>query len=212
MFQTFANNLIGSIIVCTLIIGALILYESKKHKREADRKMAEFWAREAKSNSVRRQDISQLDYITIPFDSLPFVETDDGEINACQKELLALKGTKILNLSGISNTDLKLQYGVANLPQLSEYDEACTRMFRIIANLGFHLSQKGYHDEAVAFLEYGISAGSDLSRNYYVLADEYILAGRYEKVRELITHAESITSPMGPSILRELNAKLSAIC
>ncbi|MGN1187333.1 MAG: hypothetical protein ACI4R6_02465, partial [Lachnospiraceae bacterium] len=152
MFQTFANNLIGSIIVCTLIIGALILYESKKHKREADRKMAEFWAREAKSNSVRRQDISQLDYITIPFDSLPFVETDDGEINACQKELLALKGTKILNLSGISNTDLKLQYGVANLPQLSEYDEACTRMFRIIANLGFHLSQKGYHDEAVAFL------------------------------------------------------------
>lgn len=212
MFHTIATNLIGSTIICTLIIGALILYESKKHKREADRKMAEFWERENKSNFVRRQDISQLDYITIPFEELPFVQTDDGEINACQKELLALKGVKLLNLSGISNTDLKLQYGVANLPQLSEYDEACTRMFRIIANLGFHLSQKGYHNEAVAFLEFGIAAGSDISRNYYVLADEYILAGSYDKVRELITHAGEITSPMGPSILRELNAKLSAVC
>lgn len=211
MFQTIANNLIASTILCTLIIGALIFYENKKHKREADRKADEFWTRENQSNSVRRQDISQLDYISIPFDELPFVQTDDGEINACQKELLALKGVKMLNLTGISNTDLKLQYGVANLPQLSECDEACTRMFRVIANLGFHLSRKGYHEEAVAFLEYGISAGSDISRNYYVLADEYILAERYDRLNELIANAEKITSPMGPVILRELKSRLSSV-
>lgn len=202
------GNLVISIILCTLILGALVAYETKKSKRNAEKQVSSFWEKERKANTIRKKDISGLDYIVIPFDTLPFVETDNYDITVCQKELRALEGRKILNLAGISNTDLKLEYGVANLSDLSEYDENCTLMFRSLANLGFHLSKNGYHKEAVAFLEFGIQAGTDVSRNYLVLADEYASLGEYGKINSLIIKAKKITSPMGPSIVRKLTAKL----
>lgn len=208
MLHNFLTTWPVSIIFCTIVLGFLLLYERRKHSRETERRNAEFWQREDRANTVRRKDISQLPYIDIPYDSLPFIEDAHGEIASCQKELMALKGSRLLNLSGMSNTDLKLKYGVANLTQLSEYDEACSRMYRTIANLGYHLSKEGYHDEAVAFLEFGIRSGSDISRNYYVLADEYILTGRYDDLGKLISHAENLNTPMKPAILRELNKKL----
>lgn len=210
MIHNFFNTIGVSLIFCTIVLGFLIKYERRKHSRKTEADNNAFWSREAAANSVRRKDISQLPYIRIPFEELPFIPDAAGEIKTCQNQLLALKGIPLLNLSSMSNTDLKMEYGVANLPKLSECDEACNNMYRIIANLGYYLSKEGYHDEAVAFLEFGIRAGSDLSRNYYVLADEYLLAHRYDDVRQLITRAESITTPMKSAIIRELTGKLAS--
>lgn len=207
MIDNLIHTLPVSIIFCTIVMGFLLLYERKKHSREANRREEEFWQREDKANNVRRKDISQLSYIEIPYDTLPFIADAHGEIAAYQKELLALKGSKLLNLSGFSNTDLKLMYGVANLPQLSEYDEACTAMYRIIANLGSHLSKEGYHSEAIAFLEFGIEAGSDISRNFYILADEYAESGRYDEIKSLISQAQKLNTPIKNSIIKTLNDK-----
>lgn len=208
MINNFFNTIGVSIIFCTIVIGFLLKYERRKHSRKTEADNNAFWSREDAANQVRRKDISQLPYIQIPFDTLPFISDASGEIKNCQNELLALKGIPLLNLSGMSNTDLKLEYGVANLPKLSDCDEACNNMYRIIANLGYYLSKEGYHSEAVAFLEFGIDAGSDLSRNYYVLADEYILAHRYDDLQKLIDRAEHINTPMKPAIIRELTKKL----
>ena len=210
MIHNFFNTIGVSIIFCTIVLGFLIKYERRKHSRKNEASNSAFWSREDAANQVRRKDISQLPYIQIPFDELPFVPNATGEIKDCQNQLLALKGIPLLNLSSMSNTDLKLEYGVANLPKLSDCDEACNNMYRIIANLGYYLSKEGYHDEAVAFLEFGISAGSDLSRNYYVLADEYLFAHRYDDARQLIARAESISTPMKNTIIRELTKKLDS--
>lgn len=208
------HHLIGNItivvLICTVLAGLIVSYQTKKNKKKTQENNEAFWARETKANNVRRKDISGLPYIKIPFDSLPFIDTEDYDIDTCQKELRALEGKKILNLSGFSNTDLKLEYGVANLTQLSEYDENCTRMFRTLANLGYHLSRAGHHREAVAFLEFGIECGTDISRNFFVLADEYISAGEYRKAETLLEKAGKITTPMGPSIVKELTAKLKS--
>lgn len=211
MIDNLIHTLPVSLIFCTIVMGFLLLYERKKHSREANRREAEFWQREDKANTIRRQDISRLPYIEIPYDTLPFIDNAHGEIAACQKELLALKGSKLLNLSGLSNTDLKLMYGVANLPQLSEYDDACTAMYRIIVNLGSHLSEEGFHSEAIAFLEFGIDAGSDISRNFYILADEYALAGRYSDIEKLIARAKALNSPIKNTIVNKLNEKYQKV-
>ena len=98
----------------------LILYECKKHSRKSDSAKASFWAREARANTVRRKDISNLNYINIPDSVIPSDISDD-EINEYRTTLLNLQARKILNLSGLTNTDLKEKYGVANLSALSEY-------------------------------------------------------------------------------------------
>ena len=207
MIHNLLHTLPVSLIFCTIVMGFLLMYERKKHAREAKRRENNFWQRENEANFTRRKDISQLPYIKIPYDTLPFIQNAHGEIAEYQKELLSFKDSRLLNLSGLSNTDLKLMYGVANLPELSQYDEACTAMYRTIANLGSNLAKEGYHSEAIAFLEFGLEAGSDISRNFYILADEYANAGRYDDIARLIEHARTLTSPMKASILNNLQDK-----
>ena len=54
---------------------------------------------------------------------------------------------------------------------------------------------------------FGLEAGSDISRNFYILADEYANAGRYDDIAGLIEHARTLTSPMKASILNNLQDK-----
>ena len=74
----------------------------------------DFFKRESEANQSRKRDISNLNYIKIP-DNLPFIKTDISEISNAEQNIMNLKDEKILNLTGKTNTDLKLEYGVANL-------------------------------------------------------------------------------------------------
>ena len=200
----FLKRLGPPILGCVLILCFEIFYHRKKdgHKKaEAEKK---FWDKELEANSVRKKDITFLNYIDIPLDKLPFIETDDGELTEYQIIVKTLADKRILNLSGITNTDLKLEYGPANLTELSQYDDNYTTLTSVIAKWGARLIELGMHDEAVTVLEYGISIGSDVSRGYYLLADEYRKAGRADDIDRLIATAEKLDSIMKKPILAKL--------
>ena len=96
----------------------------------------EFWERELRANSVRRKDIENLPYI--PFDPAMIPEhpeLNDERVNEYITELKGLKGKRILNCTGQTNTDLKLEYGAANITKLTEYDGNYTILVRTIARL-----------------------------------------------------------------------------
>ena len=46
--------------------------------------------------------------------------------------LNSLKDEQIVNFTGISNTDLKLSFGAANLPTLSRFDQNYTLLARAL--------------------------------------------------------------------------------
>ena len=169
----------------------LILYECKKHSRKSDSAKASFWAREARANTVRRKDISNLNYINIPDSVIPSDISDD-EINEYRTTLLNLQARKILNLSGLTNTDLKEKYGVANLSALSEYDENYITLVNIITRCGARLIEIGNCSLAAVILEYGISIGTDVSRNYYMLAELYRKDNNITGINSLIESADKI--------------------
>lgn len=198
------------ILFCTIIIGLLILYECKKHSRKSDSAKASFWAREARANTVRRKDISNLNYINIPDSVIPS-DTSDDEINEYRTTLLNLRTRKILNLSGLTNTDLKEKYGVANLSALSEYDENYITLVNIIARCGARLIELGNTSLAVTILEYGISIGTDVSRNYYMLAELYRKDNNISGIDSLIESADKLDSIMKAPILSKLNEIKAAV-
>ena len=70
MIHNLLHTLPVSLIFCTIVMGFLLMYERKKHAREAKRRENNFWQRENEANFTRRKDISQLPYIKIPYDSL----------------------------------------------------------------------------------------------------------------------------------------------
>ena len=193
------------IVLCTLVIGLLIMYESKKSRHKTDEKNSRFWAREREANTTRKKDISNLDYIFIPTDRLPMSPNADEEVTEYQQTLQSLSTKLILNLSGKTNTDLKLEYGVANLTALSEYDNNYTTLVNTLARWGARLFQLGNTSDAITVLEYGIEVGSDISRNFYLLAEHYAKMNRPDEIERLLQKAENITSMMKPSIIKKLN-------
>lgn len=159
---------------------------------------------EQEANFTRKKDIEHLDYITIPFEKLPFFEKNDKEIEKNQKIIKNLEGKRILNLTGMSNTDLKKEYGAANLAQLSEYDDNYAALVSALAKWGSRLMDMGEVSEAVAVLEFGIQCKTDITTNYTQLAKYYVTTKNTAKLDWLKMTASELNSLTKEPILKKL--------
>lgn len=192
-----------------IILLAIFQFFLRKNSKKHEELNKDFWKREREANTVRRKDISGLSYITIP-DNLPMSDRNDAVIKALNK-FYAFKGTKMLNLTGKSNTDLKTAYGAANLDALSEYDDNCTQMLKSIIPLATELNKSGLTDDAAAYLEFGISCHTDITQNYTMLAEYYASNGNKDKIQHLIDVAESLDSLTKKPIISKLDSILLSL-
>lgn len=192
-----------------IILLAIFQFFLRKNSKKHEELNKDFWKREREANTVRRKDISGLSYITIP-DNLPMSDRNDAVIKALNK-FYAFKGTKMLNLTGKSNTDLKTAYGAANLDALSEYDDNCTQMLKSIIPLATELNKSGLTDDAAAYLEFGISCHTDITQNYTMLAEYYASNGNKDKIQHLVNVAESLNSLTKKPIISKLDSILLSL-
>ncbi|MGN0515127.1 MAG: hypothetical protein ACI4GD_12700 [Lachnospiraceae bacterium] len=175
----------------------------KNNTRDKEKSQQEFWERERIANLTRKKDISNLDYITIPTEKLPFLKNPSEKISDYEERILKLSKCRILNLNGISNTDLKLSYGVANLPDLTQYDQNYLELTTILGKWSQALLDEGYTGEAKTVLEYAVSCGCDSSSIYVNLATIYMKEDP-QRVNELIDNISSSESPMKNIIIHKL--------
>lgn len=188
-----------------IVFCLLIAYENRKHKKMEEKFQKDFWARESKANSTRKKSLDNLPYITIPFETLPMETMKDNEYVAGLHILLKdLSTQKIVNFTGFSNTDLKLEYGTANITCLSEYDQNYTLLARTLQDWAEVLHAAGYVNDAQTILEFAISTRTDVSRSYYLLADIYDEKNESEKKAGLLETAKTLRSAMKNAIVRTL--------
>ena len=262
--------LIGLSLIIIVFIGF-----SKSRDKNGKKNSADFWKKEQESKFIPRKDISSMDYIVIPYESLPFRYYTPGhgtpvrmtagatteavpadftdstgsfsvaaekadkllavdellseltseagntadnpysrsteytaplseELADAEAELCKLADSRILNLTGISNTELRLTYGTANLDPLMSYDHNFTQLIRALQKWGSLLASAGHPEDAITVLSYAVSIGSDIAGTYAVLGRLYKSRGEFRKIEELKTSAEELTTLMKPSILRDL--------
>ena len=184
----------------------MIWFTARMHVQKKKEKNfnADFWKREAEANAVRRKPLDQLHYITIPLSGLPLNDSGSEKIRECIRTIRELSDQRIVNLNGISNTDLKLTYGAPNLPLLSEYDENFTLLISTLQKWASLLYDAGQTAEAQAVLEFAVSAGSDISGSYKLLASIYRDHQEEQKIQDLIRSASELSSPMKDIIVRTL--------
>jgi len=194
------------IILASLIIFcSLLSMQLKRNKKENKETEQSFWNREHKANSVRKKPLDDLDYITIPMDRFPTaLLRDDTYINDCIETLETLSGQPIVNFTGYSNTDLKLEYGTANITVLTEYDQNYTTLVRTLQKWADLLLEKGCSAEAEILMEYAVSIRTDISKTYYKLAEIYAVRLENERVQKLIETAEALRSANKNVIVRTL--------
>ena len=195
-----------TVFILPLLVVLWIAYERRRTDRIRREATEQFWEKEQRANLTRKKDLSALDYIEIPVDTLPFPETGKEEITDLQKLLLHLSGQKIVNFTGLSNTELKLQYGAPNLNLLMEYDKNYLELVRTLYRYGKHLYDLGLTKEAKTILEYGLSIKTDVSANYTLLAEIYKEENAKERIDFVISEAEKLTSMTKKALLANLMA------
>ena len=179
---------------------------TRKGKKAQD----EFWELESRANSTRKQSLDGLPYIYLPLRDLPFLsdtmDSPDSELASIEKKIRDISEKKIVNLTGISNTELKLQYGAPNLEFLTEYDENFTILCRLLFRWGARLNELAFQREAIQVLEYGVQLGTDIRGHYLLLANLYRNTSQNSRIQKLIDQAETLNSINKNSIIRGLIA------
>ena len=189
-------------IFCFLFSFAL--HNTRRKDEDIDR---EFWDREQRANFTRKKPLDDLEYITIPEDLLtmkPAIMTE--ELQGCLDDLNDLSSSKIVNLTGYTNTDLKLKYGTANITILSDYDFHYTNLVTLLQKLAEMLHDSLEDELAVKVLEFAVSTGTDVSKSYYLLAELYQQLNTPEKIGHLIAQAQNINSLLKDTIVENLQA------
>lgn len=189
----------------------LLAYFRKKGIRKQEAVEQTFWNRENEANHVRKQDISGLPYITIPLENFSMDICDNQLLKEYEQVLTDLSTKKILNLTGETNTDLKLKYGPANLETLAECDQNFMTLCRTLADYAKCLLDLGYTAEAKTVLEFGISCGSDHSQNYRMLSELYVTEGNKDALTHLLNSAQELNSAMKQSIIAYLEEQLNVL-
>ena len=219
------------ILAIAIIILVSVRFGKPAGAKEAERKRKEFWDREHAADLTPKKDISGLDYLKIPLSTLPFhfessvseevaatvapVPLSDTQLEIIPKEtrqelayvekqILKLSEKRIKNFTGLSNTDLKLAYGAANLPALSACDQNYTVLIRYLQKWGNLLADAGCKEDAITVFSYAVSIGSDISATYTALANLYIENGQAENITPLITKAQTLPTLLNDSLLRSL--------
>ncbi|MCT4598340.1 MAG: hypothetical protein N4A50_10750 [Vallitalea sp.] len=179
-----------------LFIIFIVVIKIKMNKAEnIDKNISkEFWKKEEKSMFARKKSLESLDYIYIDSNSLPSLSKEqcDDDIFIVQEKVLELIQHKIVNLNGQTNTDLRLQYGTANLDKLILYEDRYNILIKRLYKWAKLLYEKDKINESIAILELGVSIKTDISEHYILLAKLYKLKNDTNSFHTLYTKVQNM--------------------
>ena len=195
----------ASFIVFCIWLG----YELHKSRNREAKTNKSFWEREALANSTRRKSLDDLDYIQIPFDTLPMdVMADHPSVAEYHETLRMLSQSPIVNFTGISNTDLKLMYGAPNIDCLSRYDQNYTTLVLTLQSWAKILYDHSQTEPARQVLEIAVETRSDISATYKLLATIYQQEGMSGRIADLIPIARNLNTRLSDHIVSTLEEML----
>ena len=194
------------ILASSIIVVVIISIGNRRQRKNNEQQEESFWDKERRANSTRRKSLDGLNYITIPLETFPtHILQQDSVVAECIEIMESLTAQKIVNFTGYSNTDLKLEYGTANINLLSEYDQNFTVLVRTLQKWADVLIEAGYIKEACILMEYAVNIGTDVSRTYDKLAECYASQGDSDSIDRLKSRAVNLRSSSRDVILRHLD-------
>ena len=164
--------------VFTIFLIFLIIFNinARKTSRRDEAIKRSIFERERRANNTRKKSLQGLNYIHIP-DTIPPDITDalsgDARDAAERIRYLREENAEIVNLTGYTNTDLKLEYGVANITNLIQFDTNYAALVTALQDSAKALYEAGKYEEAKQVLEFAVQTGTDIRESYRLLIDMY---------------------------------------
>ncbi len=162
------------------------------------KKNEDYFREDSLANDTRRTDIDESLFISLPLENLPL------EKSSKKDEILKFKDAKMLHIGNMTNKELKLKYGLANLEVIAMYEEAYQRLCRLLSDYAKQLYEEGSYDDCELILRAVVKNGSDLSAPYFLLGDVCV-----KNSKKLHTEIDELTALVkNTSINDELKVKI----
>ncbi len=199
-------------LVLILICAFLFQHHLRKNMRIEDKHREIFWAKEAKSLSVRRKPLTPEDYIYADISQLtfpPLTTLSSGEQRHYQRLIREIKEfatLDLMNFSTLTNTEIRIRFGTAHQTLITQNEENYVQLLRRLAEYGhFMINAHNPHEAIIAFEE-TVRLGSDYSDHYLSLATLYQEQHQKDKLEQLKNHVKASPSPAMASISKKLTA------
>lgn len=161
-----------------------------------------FWKKEIRADATEKKPLDDVVFITIPIDRLHVdIMADDPKASEYIERFRYLSNEKVVNLTGISNTDLKLRYGAPNIEKLMRYDQNYTVLARTLQEYAQLLYDNGHISEAKDVLLFALETHTDVSGSYQLISKIYKSEGNSDAIRSLLPEAEKLNSIMKKHII-----------
>ncbi len=189
-----------------MLFGVWLTFQLRKSRNLNEKAAVDFWENENMANSVRKKELEDSDFVKFPFDKLPTVESFSPDpVPECYTMLKELSDKKMVNLNGISNTEVKIRFGTANISILTEYDANYENFVKNIYLLCQHLYDIDRKEEALMLSEETILTGTDSLSHYKLIIQIYREQGNFAGISWLRENAEKIRGITKGAILRALS-------
>ena len=193
----------GIPILFILFITFLVIYNYKMAKvsKEIDKSNDQFIERERKADFTRKKPLDDIKFVKPNINIMSSISQDDidddlyNKIILCKENYEKVANLKMAFFRNKTNTDLKLQYGAANLNTLINFESTYNNLLSIIIKWAKLLIEANKEKEAIILLEEGIRLESDFEANYTLLIDLYEKSNEISKLKnlkEIIRHRKKI--------------------
>ena len=188
-----------------LLFVVLLALRLNYLKAKREQQENEFWERERQANITPAKDISNLRYITIPIEKFPLNFSTDEKVIEIENELQELSTHRLLNLTGMTNTDLKLAYGVPNFETMSKIGDDFDRTCVLLNKYAESLMEANRIDDVISVLEFAVGVGTDISESYTMLAQCYKAKQMDTKLDLLRNQVEQSSLFLKDAILQKIS-------
>lgn len=179
-------------------------YEKLKSNRLHKKTTETLLNQEREANLSRKKDTSSLPYLHIP--AFLFTLQDTSSISSpFLVRLNQMQDKKMVDLSDLSNTELKEQYGIANFQCLSEYDENHYQYVTLLDEWATCLYEAGQYADAKKILEYACSLPTGVSNSYRLLGTLYLKTDNRNAFFTLLDQMERYPNLRNTQVYKELS-------
>lgn len=197
-----------------LIVGTTIAIQIMMRKNKIDFKqiLENISKKEQEANLSRRKEIDKELFVTPDISVLPIKDYGESPENKKIKDAqnLVIRKSKLTMIrfdEPISNTDLKLKYGYANLENITIYEEHYNSYMQALILWSELLIEKNNTEDAEKVLSEAINLKCDLSKAYMLLIDIYKKTNNLSKLEEIKKLVENSNLKLKAKILNYYSSK-----
>lgn len=170
-----------------VLVGVGVLHFFLARSKKFAFKMDDFLENERQVNMSRKKDISPEFFYKPDISRLPLCGEGGNEKSARLQALVEKKAalTMIRLTEPMTNTDIKMRFGLSNLENVTNYEENYNGYVRALIDWAEALVQEGKKTEAETILLETVALQSEFSKGYYLLVDLYDSDKRHDEISNL---------------------------